>query len=81
MAVEELECDMVKKKIEKLWNRCYITNTTVLILISFFHVHEGDSDIRLVYDLIAFGLNEYVLDTKLCMTSAENVLDTSTHSS
>ena len=49
---------MVKKKIEKVQHRRYITSGTVLSLTSFFSVPKGDSDIHLVYDLTACGLNK-----------------------
>ena len=81
MPVYELECDMVKKKIENVRNRQYITSGTVLGLTRFFHVPKGDSDIRLVYDIKACGLNEALWDPKSWMPSADNVLDTASHSS
>ena len=62
-------------------NRRYITIGTVLSLTILFHVTKGDSDIRLVYDLKYCGLNEAPWAPKFWMPSAENVLDTSTHSS
>ena len=81
MPVEELECDMVKKKIEKVQHRRYITSGTVLILTSFFNVPKGYSDIHLLYHLPDCGLNEALCNPKFWMPSVENVLDTSTHSS
>ena len=71
---------MVNNKIEKLWNRRYITIGSVLSLTILFRVPDRDSDIRLVYDLTYCGLNEAPWDTKSCTPSAENVLDTATHS-
>ena len=53
ITLDELECDIVKKKIEKVQNRRYITSGTVLRLTSFFHAPNGDSDIRLVNELTA----------------------------
>ena len=58
MLMEELECEMVKKKTEKVQHRRYITSGTVLSLTIFFRVPKGDSDIHLVYDLTACGLNK-----------------------
>ena len=81
MPVDESECEMVKMKIEKVKHRRYITSGTVLSPTIFFHVTKGDSDICLVYDLIACGLNEDLWGTKLWMPSVEDVLDTATHSS
>ena len=49
---------MVKKKIEKVLKSRYITSGIVLILTTLFHMPKGDSDINLVYDLTACGLNE-----------------------
>ena len=81
MPVDELECDMVKKKMEKERHRRYITSGTVLSLTSFFCVPNRDSDIRLVYDLISCGLNEALWAPKFWIPSMENILDTATHSS
>ena len=81
MPVDELECDMVKKKTEKVRHRRYISSGTVLSLASFFHVPNRESDIRLVYDLISCGLNEVLWAPKLWMPSAEKILDTATHTS
>ena len=64
---------MVKKKIEKVHNRRYITSGTVLSLTTLLHVHKGYSDIRLVYDLTYCGLNEALCAPKLWMTYVENV--------
>ena len=58
MPVDELECDMVKKKMEKEQHRRYITSGTVLSLTSFFCVPKGDSDIHLVYALTACKPNK-----------------------
>ena len=80
MPVDELECETVNKKIEKVQNMRYITSGTVLRLTSFFNVPKGDSDILLVCDLTACGLNQALWAPKSWMTSAENVLDTATHS-
>ena len=44
MPVDKLEFYMVKKKIEKVKNRRYITIGTVLSLTTFFNVPKGDSD-------------------------------------
>ena len=79
MPVDELVYEMVNKKTEKLQNSSYITSGTVLSLTSFFHVPKGDSDIRLVYELIACDLNEALWAPKFWMPSAENVLITATH--
>ena len=81
MPVEKLEFDMVKKKIEKVQNRRYITSGTVLSLTTFFRVPEESSDTHLVYDLTDYSMNESLWAPKLFMSSEENVLDTSTQSS
>ena len=73
MSVDKLEFYTVKKKIEKVQNRRYITSGTVLRLTTFFQVPTGYSDIRLVYDLTACGLNDVLWDTKFWMPSVENV--------
>ena len=73
MPVENLEFDMVKKNIEKLRNRRYITSGTVLSLTNFFHVPRVDSDIHLVYELTARGMNETLWDPKLWIPYVENV--------
>ena len=70
MPMEELECDMVKREIEKVRNRRCITSGTVLGLTSFFRVPKEESDIRLVYDLTACGLNEALWGPKFWITSA-----------
>ena len=74
MAVDELECDMVKKKTEKVRNRWYITSGTNLSLTSFFHVPKVNNATRLVYDILACGLNNSLWDPKFWMPSVENVL-------
>ena len=81
MPVDKLEFYMVKKKIEKVKNRRYITIGTVLSLTTFFNVPKGDSDTWLLYDLKDCGLNEALWDPKFWMLSVDNVLDTATHSS
>ena len=79
MPVENLEFDMVKKNIEKLRNRRYITSGTVLSLTKFFHVPKEDSYTRLVYYLTDCGLNEALWALKFFMTSIYYCLDKSTH--
>ena len=69
MPVEQLEFDMVNKKIEDLQNRWYITSGIFISLTNFFHVPKGDIEIRLVYDLTDYGLNEALWDTKLWLPS------------
>ena len=81
MPVDELECDIVKKKIEKVKHRRYITSGTVFSLPRLFHVPKGYSDIHLLYDLTSCGLNKTLWDTKFRMPSVEKNLDTATHSS
>ena len=81
MSMGNLEFDMVKKKIEKVRNRRYITSGTVLSLTTFFHIPKGDNNIRLVYRISVCGMNEALWSTKLWMPSVENVLDTAIHSS
>ena len=81
MLMEKLEFDMVKKTIEKVRNRRYITRVIVISLTTFFKVPKGDSDIHLVYDLPACGLNEALWDPKFWMPYVENVLGTATYSS
>ena len=69
MPVEQLEFDMVNKNIENFQNRWYITSGIFISLTTFFHVPKGDIEIRLVYDLTDYGLNEALWDTKLWMPS------------
>ena len=81
MPMDELEFDMVKKKIEKAKNRQYITSGTVLSLTILFCVPNGGSDIRLVYNLTACSLNESLWAPKFWIPCADNVVDTTTPSS
>ena len=81
MPVEKLEFDMVKKNIEMVRTRRYIASGTVISLTTFFHVTKGDSNIQLVYDLTACGMNESLWHPKLFIPSVEIVLDTANHSS
>ena len=69
MPVEQLEFDMVNKKIENFQNRWYITSGIFISLTNFFHVPKGGSDIRLVYDLSTCVINMFMWGLKFCMTS------------
>ena len=60
-------------------NRRYIASGTVISLTTFFHITKGDSNIQLVYDLTACGMNEALWDIKLWMPYLERILDTETH--
>ena len=62
-------------------NRRYIASGTIISLTTLFVVPKEDSDIRLVYDLTVFGLNEALWDSKFLMPSIDYFLDTATHSS
>ena len=70
---------MIKKNIDKVWERRYIAGGTVLSLTVLFYVPKGEDDIRLVYDIMALGLNDTMRAPTFWMSSLVNVLDVSTH--
>ena len=71
----------VAAKIKVVRDKQYICKGSVKSLTSFFAVPKGDSDIRLVYDLSACGLNEALWAPSFWMPSVDNVLDVATHKS
>ena len=70
---------MRKKKVDKLRSKRYITGGIVFSLTAFFYVPRGKNDIRLVYILMASGLNDAFGGPKFWMTLVYNVLDEATH--
>ena len=81
MPRDEAVSDRIKGKINKVRDRGYISAGPVLSLTSYFHVPKGESDIRIVYDLTACGLNEVLWAPSFWMPTILNVLDCSCHSS
>ena len=73
------EFDMIKRKVEKVRIRRYISGGTVLSLTAFFYVPNGDDDTRLVHDLTASGLNDALWYPSFWMPSIDNVLYVATH--
>ena len=71
----------VAAKLKTVRDKRYISEGLVKSLTSFFAVPKGDTDIRIVYDLSACGLNEALWAPSFWMPSVDNVLDVSTHSS
>ena len=70
---------MIKKNVDKVRSRRYISRDTVISLTYFFYVPKGENDIRLVYDLTASGLNDALWAPIFCMPSVDNVLTVATH--
>ena len=71
----------VAAKLKAVRDKRYISEGMVKSLTSFFAVPKGDTDIRIVYDLSACGLNEALWAPSFWMPSVDNVLDVATHSS
>ena len=70
---------MIKKNVDKVRSRRYISRGTVISLKAFFYVPKGEDDTRLVYDLTASGLNGALWDPTFWMPLVENVLDVATN--
>ena len=60
--------------LERSTRQWYITSSSVLSLKNIFHVPKGGSDISLVYDVTACGLNEDLWDTNLCIPSVKIII-------
>ena len=65
---------MIKKKVDKVRSRRYISGVAVLSLTALFYVPKGDDDIRLVCDLTALGLNDALWAPTFWMMLVDNVL-------
>jgi hypothetical protein len=52
--------DLMRKKLEKIMDRRYITPGLVKSLTSFFAVPKGESDVRMVFNGTESGLNESI---------------------
>ena len=81
LPVDAMERSLLIAKVEKVRSKGYITDGLVKSLTSFFAVPKGDSDIRVVYDLTACGLNEALWAPSFWMPTVDNVLDVATHKS
>ena len=81
LPVDATERSLLMDKIDKVRSKKYITEGLVKSLTSFFAVPKGDSDIRVVYDLTACGLNEALWAPSFWMPTVDNVLDVATHKS
>ena len=55
--------DRIKAKIKNIRCCSYIETGQLLRLTSYLRVSKGDSDIRIVYDLTSYGLNDALWDT------------------
>ena len=71
--------EMIKKNVDKVQSRFYISEGIVLSLTDFFYVKKGDYDIRVVYDLTALGLNDAFCAPAFWIPLVGNVLDIATH--
>jgi hypothetical protein len=67
------------EKLEKVRYRWYIAPGWVEGLTSYFPVPKGESDIRLVYDMSASGLNAVLWVPGFWLPSIYNVMDSCTH--
>jgi hypothetical protein len=66
--------EAMKKKLEKVRRLRYITPGTMHSLTSFFAVHKGDSNIRMVYDGTKIGLNGSMWAPWFAMPTVESHL-------
>ena len=71
---------MIKKKVDKVRSRSYISGGTVLSLTALFYVPKIEDDIIMVYYLTALGLNDELWDPTFCMPLVDNELDVATYS-
>lgn len=73
--------ERIKAKMNKVCLQMYIAIGLVLSFTSYFHVAKGESDIQMVYDLTACGLNDALWAPTFWMPTILNVLDCTTSSS
>lgn len=64
----------MKKKLDKVRVRRYITEGFVHSLTFFFSVPKGDNDIRMVYDGTKSGLNEAMWVPRFALPTIETHL-------
>jgi hypothetical protein len=57
---DETTKDQVKAKIRKITDRRYLTTGQITSLTTFFPVSKGESNVRMVYDGSASGLNDAI---------------------
>ena len=81
LPLDPAEKSLLISKIEKVGGKHYITEGLVKSLTSFFAVPKGDSDIRVVYNLTACGLNEALWAPSFWMLTIDSILDVATHKS
>ena len=74
--------ELMVEKIVKVQRRNYIGKWGSIVNLShYFPVPKGDSDIRMVYDLTASGLNAALWAPKFWMPTMTNVIDCAVHTS
>ena len=74
--------ELMIEKIVKVQRRNYIGKWGSIVNLShYFPVPKGDSDIRMVYDLTASGLNAALWAPKFWMPTMTNVIDCAIHTS
>ena len=71
--------DQIKEKINKVRALRYIDGGQLLSLTSYFPVSNGESDIRIVYDMPDFGLSTALWPPSFWMPTIHNVLDFATY--
>mmetsp|Transcript_20683 Transcript_20683/g.30301 ORF Transcript_20683/g.30301 Transcript_20683/m.30301 type:complete len:1268 (-) Transcript_20683:9637-13440(-) len=81
MPTDSTKFAQVKAKIDKVRRRIYLAIGRVVSLTNFFPVDKGESDIRLVYDMTASGLNAALWAPTFWLPMAINVLDCACHDS
>ena len=79
MPKEPALVEQIKEKINMVRVRRYISGGQALILTSYFHVPKGESKIRIVYNMTAWGLNFAFWVPPFWMPNVHNVLDCGTH--
>ena len=70
---------LLKAKVDKVRRRRYLVPGHVKSLTNFFDVPKGESDIRIVYDMTASGLNEALWAPTFFLPTVSCVLDCATH--
>jgi hypothetical protein len=48
----------IKEKLSTIWEKGYVSKMEVKSLMSFFAIHKGEDDIRMVYDASQSELND-----------------------
>jgi hypothetical protein len=66
---------MIHNKLRNVHDKGYIGAGDVLNLTSYFAVPKGDSDIRMVYDASASGLNKCLWAPTFALPSSDTLLD------